>query len=184
MADLDPFASVEELSAHTLGAISADDPRAADALARGSAIIRNFCGWHVAPSVEETLTLDGPGGRLLTLPSMFVTDISSITQCDDLVDPASYTWSALGLVTRMARWTTEDRGITVTLTHGHATSDAAKSILLSMVARDLMSPLGVVREQAGALSVTWSQTAPGVAGGITLLEFEKELLAGDQVVTV
>lgn len=78
--------------------------------------VRDYCEWHIAPSVTETLTLDGPGGSLLMLPSLLVTDVASVTNAGTaLVDPE---WSAAGMV-RTHRWTTRFRGVTVTLTHGH-----------------------------------------------------------------
>ena len=38
--------------------------------------VRRYCGWHVAPSITETLRLDGYGGRVLTLPSKHITAIA------------------------------------------------------------------------------------------------------------
>lgn len=78
--------------------------------------VRDYCGWHVAPSVSHTLTLDGPGGTLLVLPSLRVTDVAEVTNDGTaLTDPE---WSEAGMV-RTGRWTQRFRGVTVTLTHGY-----------------------------------------------------------------
>ena len=45
--------------------------------------VRRHCGWHVAPSVTETLRVDGYGGRTLILPSKHVTAIASVIVGDE-----------------------------------------------------------------------------------------------------
>ena len=54
--------------------------------------VRGYCEWHIAPSVTETLTLDGPGGSVLHLPSAHVTAVASVTNDGAVIaDPQ---WSA------------------------------------------------------------------------------------------
>ena len=79
------------------------------------AAVRAYCGWHVAPSVTQTITVDGPGGSLLFLPTLHLTDVSSITSDGTAVtDPE---WSEAGMV--RGSWTERFRGVTVTMTHGY-----------------------------------------------------------------
>jgi hypothetical protein len=103
------------------------------------AYVQTYCGWHIAPSVTETLTLDGPGGNVLVLPSLYVTDVSAITEDGTVLAdgtdpdvPADYTWSQAGIVRRSwatgiwsgwcgVWWTSQLRGIQVDLTHGYDT---------------------------------------------------------------
>lgn len=78
--------------------------------------IREYCGWHIGPEVEETVTIDGPGGCLLMLPTQRLVDLSSLTSDGTTVtDPE---WSQSGMV-RGRRWSSKFRGITVTMTHGY-----------------------------------------------------------------
>src|SRR4051812_23456089 len=94
------------------------------------AFVQTYCGWHIAPSVTETLTLDGGGGNVLVLPSLYVTDVAAITENGITLDPAlDYQWSEAGMVRRSWAtgywsgysgrwWSCEYRSITVELTHG------------------------------------------------------------------
>jgi hypothetical protein len=40
--------------------------------------IRGEAGWHIAPQVTETLTIDSYGGRLLSLPSRHVVNVTAV----------------------------------------------------------------------------------------------------------
>lgn len=126
------------------------DPAAWDAACRA---VRTYCGWHVAPSVTQTLVLDGPGGSLLMLPSLLVTDVAEVKNAGTVVaDPE---WSAAGMV-RAHRWTTRFRGVEVTLTHGYEECP-----------EDVLAVLTHMAEQSKALK----QTGPAgmqVAGPFTM----------------
>jgi hypothetical protein len=91
-----------------------------DASDQAQALVTGYCGWHVAPSRTETLTLDGSGSMFLTLPSLHVTDIAEVTDRGDTLDTDDYDWSASGLVyRRRGRFSHRYRSVTVTLTHGY-----------------------------------------------------------------
>lgn len=79
-------------------------------------VIRAYCGWHVSPSITETITLDGPGSDTLFLPSLHVTDVASVTV--DGVAQNEPEWSESGLI-RGAFHGRRFRSIVVTLTHGY-----------------------------------------------------------------
>lgn len=79
--------------------------------------VRNYCRWHIAPSVTETLTLDATGGTLLRLPSAYVTDVVSVTRDGTLLDPGDYEWSQHGMI--RGRWPYKFRSVVVELTHGY-----------------------------------------------------------------
>jgi hypothetical protein len=100
------------------------------ATARAEAEVRAYCGWHLAPSKTETITLDGTGTNVLLLPSLHVTDLVSITEDGTLADAESYQWSSSGVVRRGSSgsswrpawgqtWTGALRGIVVEFTHGY-----------------------------------------------------------------
>jgi len=114
-------------------------------LSIASELIADEAGWHIAPSVTETLRLDGPGGTVLNLPSKHVTNIEEIAWADRrLAEPivyptANYVWNKAGIVELTdshapwwLSWTPDDvlpgypgwptlvDSISVTLTHGYA----------------------------------------------------------------
>lgn len=88
--------------------------------------VRDFCGWHVAPSRTETITVDGTGTTTLVLPSTYVTAINSITEDGVVLASAYYSWSQNGIVDKLyGAWTYKRRSIQVNLTHGYPTCPAA-----------------------------------------------------------
>lgn len=179
----EPFATAAELSAYSKGQISESDPRVEPALAGASRAIRRYCGWHIFPSISETLILDGPGGRVLDLPSLNVTDVASVVQLGTTLDASTYRWSALGSIKLNSGWWTDEyRGIEVALTHGYVDADDVRDVLLAIVSRELSSPSGATREQAGQVSVSWAITSPGVSGGLALLGTDYAVLDSYRIV--
>src|SRR4051794_7492225 len=91
--------------------------------------VQAYCGWHIAPTEDATVTLDGPGSGVLVLPSLHVTTVASVTELGTLVEPGTYSWSETGVLRRttygwrvdcQARWTGELRGLVVAFTHGYS----------------------------------------------------------------
>lgn len=94
----------------------------------GIAAVRSWCGWHVGPSVTETLSVEAVGGRVLVLPSLHVTEVTAIRDEDG---------------NEVTGWKSRENGIVrgcwraehlyeVDLTHGY---DEFPSELLSIVGR-------------------------------------------------
>lgn len=104
-----------------------------DAEKGACAFIRAYCGWHIAPSAAEVLTVDGPGQRFLGLPSMRVTAVTSIVQDGTmLLENVDYEWSASGYLNHRRCWTSKLRGVVVSLTHGY---DACPADLVQVIGR-------------------------------------------------
>lgn len=113
-----------------------DAPAGVDPAEWASAIeaIRGYCGWHIAPEVPDTLTVDGPGGHLLVLPTQRIVEVTSITNDGTVVaDPE---WSASGLV--RGGWSSRFRGVVVEMTHGFETWPAE----LLAAAQDMVAVAG------------------------------------------
>lgn len=135
------------LTAQILG-LDPDIPNIQAGIDRAVAYIRREAGWHIFPIAVDTLTLDGEGGHVLTLPSLRVEDISEIIENGTPLDPSAYEWSADGDVKRVRGcWTTRWRGITVTLTHGYDPADVDMrdlgSALADAVTNQAMAPAGI-----------------------------------------
>lgn len=173
----DPLATALELEAY----LGREVGPAADLLLAGASdAVRAYCGWHVAPSVTEELTLDGSGERVQPLPSLHVTELASVEECGELVEVSEYEWSVAGRLRRGWAWTSELQGLLVTLTHGFDPVPAAlKVLVLGLSARQLTNPSGVRSEAVGAVSVTYGE-AGGSSGsgsvGSTLREVERAVL--------
>jgi len=174
-----PFVTAQQLSDYTNGKVASTHPALVDMLAGASAGLRRYCGWHIGPTRREELVVDGSGGRLLLLPTLHVTQVHLVTEhgrepmLGDEVE-----WSAIGTLRAPTRWTERFRGVTVDLDHGYPLAEIpdVAQIVKQVVATALASPMGVTREQAGQISVSWATTAPNVAGGLSLLDRDLALL--------
>lgn len=149
----------------------------ADRLEQAEALVRGFCGWHIAPSRTETnAVLRGSGQQVLLLPSLHVTAVTSIT--DDttpLVVEDDYIWSEAGVLTRSGLWGTAS--VTVTYTHGYISPPADVVAVVQAVAqRAVDNPGSIGREQAGPYSRQFATAANGESPTLALLESEKDIL--------
>ena len=163
-----PLASAVDLTKFQVGDASA-------ILEQVGGAIRGYCDWHVAPSVAETLTIDGQGSRHIWLPSLHVTAVSGVKVHGESVE---FDWSETGFLELLTGQTPyRPRAIEVTFTHGHtAVPPEVVEVLVSVANRAISSPTGATREQAGAVSFNWATVAQGVSGGIALLAHEREIL--------
>lgn len=164
-----PLATVSDLSIYQAG----DEQAAID---QATALVRAYCRWHVSPSLIETITVDSSDGPALMLPTLHITDVSAVTQAGVVLDPTYYTVHA-GYLLRA-----DDSGcwsgpVTVSLTHGFPDVPLeVRAIILAVASRAQVSPDGVIRRQVGAVSESYSQTGFNVAGGVSLMQHEKDTL--------
>ena len=163
------FVTGQEVISASGGRLSVE-PGVADMMASAvSAAIRSYCSWHVAPIVEETMTLDYDGGGILTLPTLRLEEIISLTvDGQDIPQPE---WSHTGDI-KLGRRPSKWRGVKAHVRHGYDLAQVAdlKQVALQAALVGLASPTGVVRESAGQVSIEFARTGVGVAGGLTLLE--------------
>ena len=106
----------------------ADDNAAAQrAIDTALLAARRYCGWHVSPVRSETITLDGPSGRVLSLPSLNVTAVSALSECGIAADVTKLDVSRRkGTVEKYpyGYWTGRNGAISVTMTHGFTEAEA------------------------------------------------------------
>lgn len=145
-------------------------------LEAAEAMVRAYCEWHVAPIVDETLTLDAKGGTRLFLPSLRVVSVAAVRVSGGLVDPSGYDWTEDGVLRRLggAQWPYAGRSVEVDLVHGHEPAEVAW-IVAQIAERITSAP-----DRAtiiGQLSVGTRQITyrPG-AGMVSLLGPEREAL--------
>lgn len=87
-------------------------------LIQAEALVRDYCGWHIAPSRTETLTLDGIDYGTIFLPSKYVTAVSTLTVDGTVASASNYTWDQSGRIYLYSS-SSSNRQIVVALTHGY-----------------------------------------------------------------
>jgi len=142
------------------------------------AAVRHHCGWHIAPSVAETLTVDAFGGRVLALPSRHVTALASVTVLGTDVT-ADVSWSEAGtLVLTSGLWPDLPGAVKVTLTHGWDADEVpdVAAIILAVARRARTSPGAIASQSVNGASVAFA-TSGGAPLGVPLMQAEMDALA-------
>lgn len=126
MAEIAPA----DLPTAVLARFDAADDYAAAQAAIDTALVaaRRYCGWHVSPvRVDESINLDGPGGRVLSLPTLNLLAVTSVTEHGTAVDVSGLDLSRRkGTLTKQfGCWSDRDGSITAVITHGFAEAEAA-----------------------------------------------------------
>lgn len=135
-----------------------------DAVLAAEDIVRSYCGWHISPSVTETITLDGNGGKVLILPTMHVTAITSVVEDGTTLSVDDYSWSQIGLLERVyyRRWPRTRRSVQVTLTHGYPQCPPAVRREVARIAAAGYSTPPVTEAKVGQVSFTYDPEALSV----------------------
>lgn len=140
--------------------------------------VRNYCGWHVAPVVTETITLDGSGGRTLLLPSKRVVSLLSV-QSDgvDVTDAVSVSKRA-GMIEIDGVWSCKLAGIEVEVEHGFSAEEVpdVAGLIVTLTKRARDAGRTIAAQAVGAANVRYITSSDGAVPGIPLLAQEKELL--------
>lgn len=154
--------------------LSATNEQLAAVLSKVSEAVRDFCGWHVAPSLECKYTGTGEG-RLLMLPAMGVTGVSSLKVSGE--DIAAFEWSASGMI-RLTDSLFPDswRSVEAVYTAGFA-GGAVAQVAAQIALNALVASPGVREEHAGQVGITYNATGSGISGGVSILGRDRELLA-------
>lgn len=147
-----------------------ENPRIRTALLAASQAVRNYCGWHVCPSVECSANPDG-GGKVLKLPAGYVSEISSVVEDGVVLKEGQYEWRHDGLLRRsqFKRWSPKWNSIEVKYKAGYEASavpDLAEAVC-AITAGVLSVSAGVISESADGVSISYSQSASSIAAGLT-----------------
>lgn len=129
--------NVVAVEAFTRGRLGRDDDETQRQLDSALAAARRYCGWHVTPPQTGEVTMDGPGHRVLVLPTLQLSTLVSVEENGAELDLGDLTWSRRGLVAKRsgAYWSSQFGAIAVTMTHGFATAPDFESAVLSAVER-------------------------------------------------
>ena len=164
------------------------DSRAEPDIKAAAAAVRNYCGWHVYPSLacklnttlyDKAVTVSDRM-ILIQLPATFVSSVESITV--DGVEYDSYVLMPNGILrifglpwSHMKLWTPVVINYTAGLPEGGA--DAVKELIAHRVTHALASSDGVQSETAGGVSITYSANWTNSARSTALADDNKEVLS-------
>lgn len=164
---LPPLLTAEEYARIT-GAEESE--RLEAALNAASQAIRNYCGWHVSPSVNCTANPAG-GAIIAKLPAGYVSALTSITENGEALSSSDYEWRKDGLIKRAAPYAWSDKwgGIEVQYTAGYDSAAVPDLIetACAIVAGVLAVAPGVTSESADGVSISYSANAASIAAALT-----------------
>ena len=122
--------------------------------------VRSYCGWHIAPEITETVTVEGLGAALL-LPTLHLTGVTAIVGVVDgvAIDMSDVRWKPNGVVTGYPFVGDYE----VTFTHGYATTpEDLAQVVAAVATRGLAGRRGVKSWTRGPFGETYD-TDPDVA---------------------
>lgn len=119
--------------------------------------VRSECGWHIAPQVTETITVDSPGGRVLLLPSLFVTEVTAVRDVtgDEPRTLTGWRISRAGMLHLAGGWPEGFAAVEVDLTHGYESCPAELLAVIADRALRNAKDSTVVQESLGSRSVSY-----------------------------
>lgn len=178
---LEPIIDADQFAVITGGAFSASPERVTAVLNGVSSAIRDYCGWHVAPSLPCIFRGNGEG-RLMMLPAMGVSDVEAVCIMDgevtgEILPENQYQWTAAGMVRlTFGRFPDTWRGVLCEYTAGF--NSASLGVVVAQIAGNaLAASPGVSDERAGGVSISYNRTGEGITGGVSLLPRDVALLA-------
>ena len=196
---LPDFITTTEFSNFTNGKFGTTDTRISANITSASAAIRNYCGWHISPSLTcGTLynvrdlrdAFVGPD-LLIQLPATFVSGVSKIVlnakwdnDADDwkgevITDPDRFDLDPSGLL-RVYDVGCLDRKAKIFVKYeaGLPITNIAviKELTANKVTHAVTNAYGVTSEAAGGVSVTYNASWSGRSGSAALADDSREVL--------
>lgn len=152
---LEPFATAQQMADRSQGAIPTTHPFLAAELKAATRTIRNACGWHIAKAEQLRYRKVRPFSEAVWLPAMQIKSIDSGT-----IDGATVAATTAGFDPEIGWTALYGRNIDITFTAGYdEVPEDLVTLTLELAAGALGSPLGISREQAGTVSVTYTRTS-------------------------
>ena len=161
--------------------------------------IRNFCQWHIYPSITVTESVPIQPEGTIMLPSLYVTGVESITLNGLALNPCAYHWHQAGYINRIQHhyfqwplWPLESeqrfreypsplaRHAEVTYTHGYTElPPVVAAVGMELANRAMELPSGIATQissgpytiSMGALGVVLTDDQRRRLGPFTLVRF-------------
>lgn len=154
----------------------AGDARIEPAIAAASAAIRAYCGWHVAPVLDCSITLDGEAGDIW-LPT---NALASVTSAEVGGEDVTVTGSNRRGRVRLAHKTCGLGNVAIEYVAGYdvaACPDLMGVVVQRVMASVAMTTYGVSQETAGGVSISYSGSALSDLGSAFLPDSVKAALS-------
>lgn len=161
---------------------AAEQVQATALLDAATALVKAAAGQQIDQVNNDTVTLYGTGTGVLLLPEIPVTAVSTVVDWDGstLTFDTDYRWTTQGVLIRLtaATWRAGGHIITVTYTHGYASTPAdLQAVTVEAAARAWSTPAGAVKaETIGSYSVTYD-TGSTATSGLALTDAERMAVA-------
>lgn len=196
---LPDFINTTEFSNYTNGKFGTTDTRISANITSASASIRNYCGWHISPSLTCGMLYNvhdlrdafvGPD-LLIQLPATFVSAVTKIVLCakwdteeDDwkgevITDPDRFDLDPSGLLKVYdVGFLDRKAKIFVKYEAGLPSTNIAviKELTANKVTHAVTNAYGVTSEAAGGVSVTYNASWSGRSGSTALADDSREVL--------
>lgn len=127
--------------------------------------VRSTAGWHIAPEITETVTLDSSGDPYLVLPTLKLSEVSAVRDVTDPDFPVTVTgWAksrSKAVLYRRRGWPCGFEALEVDLVHGY--EECPPELLPVIAERCQVSGVNrsVSQEQSGQEMVTYVSQAGG-----------------------
>ena len=196
---LPDFLTATEFNNYTASKF-AGDTRVTSNIPSATASIRNFCGWHISPSLDcgmlyrvmDLRDAFSYGDLIIQLPATFVTDVAKVVldakwnegagdwDGEVIEDSDRFDFGMGDGLLRVYDVGQRDRKsrIFVKYTAGFPGTDIPdiKELTANMVTHAVTSPYGVSSEAAGGVSISYSPTWSNQAGSTALANDTREVL--------
>lgn len=193
------FITETEFDAYTASKYHGD-VRVAAIIPSASQTIRNFCGWHISPSLSCGMlyrvqdirdAFIGPD-LLVQLPATFVSEVSKIVldakwneDAEDwdgevITDPDRFDIESANGLLRIFDVGARDRRSKIFIKYTAGLPEGAiqdiKELTANLITHAVASPYGISSEAAGGVSISYSSTWAGRAGSTALTNDTRETL--------
>jgi hypothetical protein len=143
--------------------VPADNAAVRRAVDRASHRFRGAVRCPVSRVDDDTIRLDGHGGRVLVLPAVPVVAVTTVRVAGTPV--TDFTWSRNGMLRRTAGWPDDFGNVDVVCSHGYLAEEIPGEVfdvVLEMAEWIYDTSPGVVSRTVGGQSTSWANT-----GGVT-----------------
>jgi hypothetical protein len=172
--------TIEQFAGYLKRDLDEFDAYSAQQLLDGAAAaVVEYCGWHIAPVLTETVTVDGSGTRIQPLPTLNLISLDAVAERGRPHDPGWIDWSVNGLLEKRSggMWTARRRGVVAEITHGYAATPGwLLTLICALAGRAYITPAGIAQEAAGGESVTYAVSRTVPPATVALLDIDRRML--------
>lgn len=140
--------------------------------------LRGDVGWHIAPEVTETITVNGSPDQTLILPTLKIAQITAIRDVTGTTPVAVTGWrmaSRAGLLWREEGWPCGFAAVEVDLVHGHADVPPELLPAVAWYCQQQLTDSSLSAEQLGAWSETYRNPASSLRSPV--IEYPAAVIA-------